>query len=138
MLVIGFDYGARRIGAAIGDTLTGSARALNTYANGSAPDWGAIERTVREWRPMALIVGLPLTEDGAEQKASIGARQFAAQLGERLELPVHLTDERYSSREALGRIQNARASGQLGRRARKGDRDTQAAVVIVEQWLNSQ
>lgn len=129
---LGFDYGEKRIGTSIGDDLTCAARALPAITSG---DWNAIEKLIREWRPAALIVGLPLTEDGGEQATSHAARRFAEQLRQRSGLPVHTTDERYSSRVADERLREARASGQLVRRVRKGDRDGQAARVILEQWL---
>jgi putative Holliday junction resolvase len=129
---LGFDYGEKRIGLAVGDDLTASARPLPALANG---DWTAIERVLREWRPAALIVGLPLQEDGTEQPATIAARRFAAQLGQRARLPVHLADERYSSRAADDHLREARASGRMTRRVRKGDRDAESARVILEQWL---
>ncbi|NGY04564.1 Holliday junction resolvase RuvX [Solimonas terrae] len=129
---LGFDHGEKRIGVALGDDLTGAARPLPALADG---DWAAIERIITEWRPAALIVGLPLNEDGAEQKASVAARRFAAQLAQRYRLPVHHVDERYSSRAADDALRDARASGRMTRRIRKGDRDAQSARVILEQWL---
>lgn len=129
---LGFDYGEKRIGLAIGDDLTMSARPLPSLAGN---DWGAVERILREWRPAALVVGLPLLEDGNEQATTHAARRFARQLAERSKLPVHLADERYSSRAADDYLRDARASGRMTRRVRKGDRDAQAARVILEQWL---
>ena len=133
-LYLAFDYGSHRTGVALGDDLTGQARAL-----GSMPgdDWTAILGLVAQWRPAALIVGLPLDEDGAEQPMSTAARRFAAELGRRSGLPVHFADERYSSRAADDFLRDARASGHLTRRVRKGDRDAQAARVILQQWLES-
>lgn len=129
---LGFDHGGKRIGVALGDDLTGSARPLPALANG---DWDGVGRLIREWRPAALIVGLPLNEDGGEQPASAAARRFAAELAQRHGLPVHTVDERYSSRAADDALRSARASGRMARRVRKGDRDAQAARVILEQWL---
>lgn len=132
MIVLAFDYGQKRLGTAIGDDLTGSARPGPTLP---PDDWTAIGRQIAEWRPAALVVGLPLDEDGGEQPMSEGARRFARQLEQRYALPVHLADERYSSRAADDHLRAARASGQMTRRVRKGDRDGQAARVILEQWL---
>jgi putative Holliday junction resolvase len=129
---LGFDHGEKRVGVAIGDDLTGSARPLPALADG---DWAAIERLIRDWRPAALVVGLPLNDDGSEQPATVAARRFAHQLTQRYGLPVHQTDERYSSRAADDALREARASGRMTRRVRKGDRDAQAARVILEQWL---
>ncbi len=132
MLYLAFDYGEKRIGTAVGDDVTRSARALTAVGGG---DWPAITRLIAEWRPAALIVGLPLHEDGSEQATTAAARRFGAELGQRLQLPVHFADERYSSRAADDWLRDARASGRMVRRVRKGDRDAQAARVILQQWL---
>lgn len=131
-LYLAFDYGEKRIGSAIGDDLTGTARALPALNNG---DWTAIQRLINDWRPAALVVGLPLDESGGEQSITSAARRFAQQLQERSQLPVHASDERYSSRAADDALRDARASGRMTRRVRKGDRDGQAARIILEQWL---
>lgn len=82
-----------------------------------------------------MIVGLPLDEDGGEQAITEPARKFSRQLQARCALPVHLADERYSSRAADDALRDARSSGQMVRRVKKGDRDGQAARIILEQWL---
>ena len=133
--VLGFDYGARRIGVAVGNALTGSARALEVIANGAqGPDWMRVDGLVREWRPQILLVGLPLTMDGEEQKNSAAARAFAAQIGERCKLPARLVDERLSSVEAAQRFAQRRAAGSA-KRKQAAVLDAVAAEVIVEQWL---
>lgn len=131
-IYLAFDYGDKRIGTAVGDDVMRTARALSTLPTG---DWTAIAKLVAEWRPGALIVGLPLLEDGNDQAITTAARKFASSLAERTKLPVHLADERYSSRAADDFLRDARASGQMSRRIRKGDRDAQAARVILQQWL---
>lgn len=134
-IYLAFDYGDKRIGTAVGDDVMRTARALTTLPTG---DWTAIARLIAEWRPGALIVGLPLLEDGNDQAITTTARKFASSLAERSKLPVHLADERYSSRAADDFLRDARASGQMTRRVRKGDRDAQAARVILQQWLNGE
>ncbi|MGH8460003.1 MAG: Holliday junction resolvase RuvX [Stenotrophobium sp.] len=129
---LAFDYGEKRIGTAVGDDLTHSARPLPALPAG---DWSAVERLIAEWRPAALVVGLPLLEDGGEQPISTAARNFARQLEACSRLPVHVSDERYSSRAADDVLRGERASGRMNRRVRKGDRDGQAARIILEQWL---
>lgn len=131
---LGFDYGSHRVGLAVGDGVTRSARALTAA---TSQDWRTFDRVVADWRPAALIVGLPLDEHGADQPMTLAARKFAEQLRVRYRLPVHECDERYSSRAADDVLRNARASGQMMRRVRKGDRDSEAARVILEQWLLS-
>lgn len=135
--VLGFDYGARRIGVAVGNALSG-ARALAVVGNGEGgPDWLRLEALVREWRPAHLLVGLPLTLDGAEQANSRAARAFATALQERFRTPASLVDERLSSREAGNRFAQRRATG-MARRKSANALDAVAAEVIVEQWLSEQ
>lgn len=136
--VIGFDYGARRIGAALGNRISATARALDVIGNGAnGPDWARIDALLREWRPDGLLVGLPLTMDAGEQANSQGARAFAAALHARSKLPVVMVDERLSSREAAQRFAARRASG-TARRKHAAGLDAVAAEVIVEQWLREQ
>ncbi|HTH68494.1 Holliday junction resolvase RuvX [Rhodanobacter sp. T12-5] len=134
--VFGFDVGSRLTGLAIGNTFTASARALTTIAvHDGEPDWTRLDAVRQEWLPNTLVVGLPLTLDGAEQPASRRARHFAAQLQQRYELPVVLVDERHSSQEAARRFAAARAAG-LKRRHDAASIDAEAAAVILEHWLS--
>jgi putative Holliday junction resolvase len=136
-LYLGFDYGARRIGVAVGDALTGSARPLPAVVNGRQPDWDALAKALKEWRPAGCVVGLPLDLDGNDQDITVQARSFATQLRTRYGVPVFLCDERLSSRAAADELRGARADGRMNRRVRKGDRDGVAARLILEQWLAS-
>jgi putative Holliday junction resolvase len=135
---LGFDYGQRRIGVAVGDPLTRHASPLPAVRNNRDPDWAALDRVMREWRPQACIIGLPLDLDGNDQPITAQARSFAEQIRNRFGVPVHLCDERLSSRAADDELRNARSSGRLNRRVRSGDRDGVAARLILEQWLAEQ
>ena len=64
--LLGFDFGLRRIGVAVGQTATGTASALRTVSHSTQPDWQAISQLVKEWRPAGLVVGLPLDACGYE------------------------------------------------------------------------
>jgi len=128
---LAFDYGTKRIGVAIGDAVTRAARGLGAVAE----DWPAIEKLLKEWKPAACVVGLPLDRDDGEQPITSAARAFAKRLQERFGGPVHLCDERYSSRAGLEDLRSARASGTIARRLKKGDKDAAAARIILEQWL---
>ncbi len=134
-IFLGFDFGARRIGVAVGDRLTGRARPLPAIVNNREPDWNAVEKLLREWGPKACVVGLPLDLQGNDQSITAQARAFATQIHTRYQLPVHLCDERLSSRAADDELRNARADGRMKRRVRSGDRDGVAARLILEQWL---
>jgi putative Holliday junction resolvase len=134
-IFLGFDYGQRRIGVAVGDALTRRARPLPALANGREPDWPTLQKLLLEWQPAACVVGLPLDVQGSDQTITTQARGFAEQLRARGGVPVHLCDERWSSRSADDELRGARASGRLNRRVRRGDRDGVAARLILEQWL---
>ena len=76
--VLGFDVGSKLIGVAVGNRITGSARALATVAmREGQPDWNELDRLQREWLPATLVIGLPLTLDGNEQPASRRPRRSA-------------------------------------------------------------
>ncbi|MBE0510339.1 MAG: Holliday junction resolvase RuvX [Chromatiales bacterium] len=129
-LLLGFDFGSKRIGVAVGQELTGTARELLTLNNrDGAPDWAAISRLLAEWQPDALVVGLPLNLDGSDHDVSRMARRFGNRLRGRYNLPVFHIDERLSSSEA-----EALLSGQG--RFDKADVDKLAARLILESWLN--
>lgn len=134
-IYLGFDYGSKRIGVAVGDAVTGSARPLPPAANGRQPDWSALAKALKEWRPAGCVVGLPVDLDGKDQAVTGQARAFAEQLRSRYGVPVYLCDERLSSRAADDELRHARADGRMKRRVREGDRDGVAARLILEQWL---
>ncbi|MEO6065410.1 MAG: Holliday junction resolvase RuvX [Lysobacterales bacterium] len=133
--VFGFDVGARRVGVACGSRLTGGAQPLELIPRPADEfDWLALDRLVREWRPDALVVGLPLTLDGGEQTASTLARTFGARAATRYALPVIFQDERHSSQEAATRFAAARRDG-TRRRRDAATLDSLAAVIIVERFF---
>ncbi|NIV37284.1 MAG: Holliday junction resolvase RuvX, partial [Anaerolineae bacterium] len=100
--ILAFDYGTQRIGVAVGQTVTATARGLTTLQNKNhnLPDWQAIAALLAEWQPALCVVGLPLQMDGGEQEMTRFARRFANQLHGRFGLPVDTMDERLSSYEA--------------------------------------
>ena len=133
---LGFDFGLKRIGVAVGQSLTRSASPLGTVAmRAGEPDWEAIARLVKEWRPDSLVVGLPYNMDLSEQEMTQHARRFAEGLATRFPLPVHTVDERLSSREAEAQLKERRQQGR--RRVTREDIDGAAAGVILESWFNS-
>jgi putative Holliday junction resolvase len=132
--VLGFDFGKRFIGVAVGNRISG-ARPLTTVGHGDTqPDWQRIDTLVREWLPSQLIVGLPLQLDGSEQTMARAARDFAAALEQRYRLPVALVDERLTSVEASRRFAEQRARG-TARRKDASTLDAIAAQIIIENWF---
>lgn len=98
LTVMAFDYGTRRIGVAIGNTLTRQGQPIKTVAEASGDAvFKVIEGLLKEWQPNRLVVGLPCHPDGTEHAMSAKARRFGNQLHGRFQLPVEWVDERYTS-----------------------------------------
>lgn len=120
-----FDYGLKKIGVAIGNTLTCHARPLTILRPITKTErFNQIETLLNEWQPNAVVVGLPLTTEGKEQYASLRCRRFANQLQGRYGLSVYLMDERNSSMEAQAMM------------GTHEDDDAIAATVILQRWLD--
>lgn len=131
--LLGFDYGLKRIGVAVGQELTGSATALMTVrATDGKPDWEAISKLIEQWQPDEVVVGLPLNMDGSDSELSRRAQRFGNQLHGRYNLPAHFMDERLSSLEAEHALKGKT------RKAQAADIDKFAAKIILESWLNTQ
>ena len=133
--VLGFDFGLKRIGLATGQTITGTASPLITLQSvNQQPDWESIETQVRQWKPDALIVGIPYQPDGGEGDITRAAHNFSRKLEQRFNLPVYTIDESLSSYEAEEQLkQDMKIS-----KHNKHEIDKMAAAIIVQSWLNSQ
>jgi putative Holliday junction resolvase len=135
--ILAFDFGQRRIGVAAGQFTTMTASSLETVANGNEPNWDAIDRLVKEWKPSGLLIGLPLGAEGEETDMSRAARRFGNRLHGRYGLPVHYQDERMSSLAAQERFIELRSRGGA-RKKHAGRLDAMAAQIILENWLHGQ
>ena len=123
--LLAFDYGEKRIGVALGNTVSRSARALETIPNRSVDfRFAQISRLVGEWQPVGFVVGMPVHPDGEEQPMIKLAKRFGNQLHGRYGLPVTWVDERYSSIAA----QDAGASDDV--------LDAEAARIILQQFFD--
>jgi len=124
--LLAFDYGLKKIGVAIGNTLTRQARPLRVLRPVTREQrFRAIGQLLAEWRPDRLVVGLPLTTEGGEQYASLRCRRFANQLHGRYGLNVELIDERGTSVEAQGLLGN------------NHDDDAVAAALILQRYFDA-
>ena len=135
--LIAFDYGKRRIGVAVGQTITCTARplvTLNTPGNNSDSAWSELAELFKQWRPDRVVVGLPLTLDGAEQKMSKLARAFAVDIESRYGCITELADERLSTQAAKDSMRDLRQQGGKQKQV-AGLRDSLSAKHILEQWL---
>jgi len=98
LTIMAFDYGTRRIGVAVGNTLTKAGQPLKIIAEPSEDvRFRAIQALIKEWQPNQLVVGMPCHPDGTEHEMSAKARRFGNQLHGRFQLPVDWVDERYTS-----------------------------------------
>jgi len=132
--ILAFDYGLRRIGVAVGQSVTASASPLGVVVNtDKGPDFDAISAMIDEWRPSRLIVGLPMHADGQPGEMQAHVEEFVRDLW-RYQIKVDTVDERYTSLEAEEALKNARASGARGRISREAI-DSAAAVFIAERFL---
>lgn len=126
--LLAFDFGMRKIGVAVGQSITGTARPLhNIKAQDGIPNWEHIQSLIDEWHANALVVGLPLNMDGTEQTILYAAKKFARRLETHFKLPVYLKDERLTTKEAQRLL------------SEKGDKktavDSFAAALILESWF---
>lgn len=129
---LGFDYGDKVIGVAVGSTHSGLAEPLTALPGGRRTDWTRMDQLIEQWRPDALVVGLPLNMDGSENEMTAAARRFGNRLKARYNLPVHMVDERLTTREAKGVLY---AAGIPGRR-HKRRLDKLAAQAILQAFLH--
>ncbi|HET9047304.1 MAG TPA: Holliday junction resolvase RuvX [Casimicrobiaceae bacterium] len=130
--VIAFDFGTRRIGVAIGNTLVKVAHPLVTIEGDSiATALAAIGVLIDEWRPQQLVVGLPTHADGTSHAMTAQTNAFIAALSARFRLPVAMVDERWTTEVA----QDALDAGRRGRRGR-AERDQIAAQIILQAWFD--
>lgn len=133
--LLGFDFGLMRVGVAVGEIETGQANALVTLeGEASAPRFAAIEKLLSEWRPVALVVGVPCHLDGTAQELAARSRRFGNQLHGRFGLLVFECDERLSSAAADAALTDA---GERDWRARKRKLDAVAAQLILQHFLDS-
>ncbi|SMF40371.1 Holliday junction resolvase RuvX [Pseudogulbenkiania subflava] len=129
---LAFDFGERRIGVAMGETLLGIAHPLITIDTEITDQrFAAIGKLIDEWRPAQLVVGLPVHADGTEHDLTRLARRFANRLKGRFGLPVWLVDERHTSLIAESLLNEAGVRG----RKQKPALDQVAAQAILQTWF---
>ena len=148
LVLLGFDFGMKHIGIAVGQSISRSASALCTLsAQDGIPQWPEIQALINQWQPTQLIVGLPLNMDGTEQPITQATRRFIQRLQQKFQLPVFEVDERLSTWEAEHlvqaqknrlRSQNQKRPGiQSQNKNYKQSQKTHAysAVILLEQWM---
>ncbi len=131
--MLAFDFGTRRIGVAVGNTLTRVAQPLATVADRTdEARLAAIATLVAQWQPQRLVVGVPVHADGAAHATTALAQRFAGELGRRFGLPVECADERFTTQAARSAIGEAGVRGAAARAAR----DQVSAQLILQGWFD--
>ena len=131
--ILGFDFGEKRIGVAVGNTVTSQAQALTTlHVESNAARLGAVEKLVNEWQPASFVVGQPEHSDGTPHEIAHLAKKFGNRLAEKFRLPVAYVNETLSSAEASS-ILGARGVKGI---AQKAEIDAVAAQVILQSFLD--
>lgn len=131
--VLGFDFGTRRIGVAVGSSLLGSARPLATIeGEANKARFAAIAALIDEWRPDELVVGIPVHADGSPHETTLRAKRFSRQLAARFGLPVVEVDERHTTAAARTELADAGTGGRRGR----ARRDEVAARLILQAYFD--
>jgi len=131
--VIGFDFGQKRIGVAIGNNISKTAQALITINSASNNQkFEVIQKIIEEWQPISIVVGVPFNVDGSEHKVTNLSKKFAKQLEQKYSLPIHLIDERYTSIEANHEIKDKKKD----LKKKKLLIDQIAAKIILQSYLD--
>lgn len=132
--LLGFDFGKKSIGVAIGQEVTGTASPLAALkARDGIPNWDDIAAIYQEWQPHRIVVGLPLNMDGSAQDITHAAKKFGNRLHNKFKTPVEFYDERLTTADAKARL------FELGgyKKLEKGKVDSVSACLIVEAWMES-
>jgi len=131
--IIGFAFGQRRIGVAIGNNVSKTAQALITIESSTNNQkFEAIQKIMEEWMPVSIVVGVPFNVDGSEHKVTNLSKKFAKQLEEKYSLPTHLIDERYTSIEASHELKDKK----IDVKKKKLLIDQIAAKIILQSYLD--
>ena len=131
--VLAFDFGEKRIGVAIGNLELGLAHPLVTLSNKNKEEClKSIARLMDEWKPVLLVVGLPVHADGAEHELTRRSRRFAHRLQARFGIRTVLEDERYTSISASAALDEASVRG----RRQKQVLDQIAAQLILQSYFD--
>ncbi len=125
MQILAIDFGLKKVGLAIGNTLTKTSMPISTIFYKSKQElFNLLEKHVAEWKPEFIIIGNPLNMDQTESEISRLAEKFSKQFAKKFNLVVELVDERLSSFEAK-------------EFAKDGNLDAMAAKLILDSWMNN-
>lgn len=131
---VGFDFGKKYIGVAVGQEITGSATPLGSIkANDGIPHWDNVNNYLKEWQPDYIVVGLPLNMDGSEQQLTLDAKKFGKRIMGKFGLPVEYQDERLTTADAKEQLFARGGYKNL----KKDNIDAESAKLIIESYFES-
>jgi putative Holliday junction resolvase len=133
--ILGFDFGKKYIGVAVGQEITGLASPLGSVkARDGIPDWDKMTKFMQEWQPDFIVVGLPLNMDGSEQPLTHDAKKFGNRVSGRFGVKVEFQDERLTTATAKEALF---AEGGY-RNLKKDNIDAASAKLIIESYFENQ
>lgn len=133
--ILGFDFGKKYIGVAVGQEITGSASPLGSIkASEGIPHWDSLTNYIKEWQPDFIVVGLPLNMDGSEQQLTLDAKKFGNRVSSRYSVKVEFQDERLTTADAKEQLF---ARGGF-RNLKKDNIDAESAKLIIESYFEAQ
>lgn len=133
--LLGFDFGKKYIGVAVGQEITGSASPLGSVkAKDGIPNWQEMTKFFNEWQPDFVVVGLPLNMDGSEQQLTLDAKKFGNRLANQFKITVEFQDERLTTADAKERLFERGGYRNL----KKDNIDAESARLIIESYFESQ
>ncbi len=133
--VLGFDFGKKSIGVAIGQELTGNATPLGSVkATDGKPNQEQLTKYFTEWQPDLIIVGLPLNMDGSPQQLTFDAKKFGNRLANQFKLPIEFQDERLTTADAKEQLFHSGGYRNL----KKDHIDAESARLIIESFFQAQ
>jgi len=136
---LAIDFGLKRIGLAVANSLTCNAKPLDTvHTDNPFKLPSELLRAIKEWQPNKLIMGMPYNAAGEESSMSKNIRRFAAILSEESGMPIEFIDESFSSHEAQQQLKHLRQSGVRNKRIDKASLDKVAAAILLQRWLDQQ
>jgi|SaaInlStandDraft_2_1057019.scaffolds.fasta_scaffold02832_2 putative Holliday junction resolvase len=133
---IGFDFGTKKIGVAIAQTITNTATPMPAIKmiNGQ-PKWNDLDEIISDFKPKKAIIGIPDSENKQTKKLITKIKIFSSALEKKYTIPTILINEGFSTQMAKQELKDKRQSGVLKNRIKKGQTDSTAAKIILEQWL---
>ena len=133
------DFGLKRLGIAIANSLTKNAEPLKTlHVEDIKKIPKELHQLIKEWQPHKLVMGMPYNTDGSEAKMAKKIRTFASLLSQESKIPLEFIDESFSSHEASRQLKALRQTGERSKRVIKGDLDKMSAAIMLQRWLDSE